>query len=276
MLDPPERDHASKFKRAVTDSGSEIVARDDKPGVSNLLDILSAITGTDVPTLEAGYVGKGYGALKTDVAEAVIEGLRADPGALRRARSTIARELARLLDRGAERARAMAAPGARRGARAARRHRQLMTQRRLSSGPNAPALQRVRLRVGLGVVRRRRRELVADERRDAGADHGRAVGLALDARARARPGCRTGSRSRRCRLWVRNEFSRFQVPSTRVVDVDVASRLVGRHALSASTSCRRPACRGTGSCPRGARACRGSPSRSAPCRSPMSPVQCEM
>ena len=93
----------------VTDSGSEIVARNDKPGVSNLLDILSAITGSDVPTLEAGYVGKGYGALKTDVAEAVIEGLA--PIQARYAELIDDRaELARLLQRGAERARAMAAP----------------------------------------------------------------------------------------------------------------------------------------------------------------------
>ncbi len=108
MLDPPDM-IMRKFKRAVTDSGSEIVARNDKPGVSNLLDILSAITGSDVPTLEAGYVGKGYGALKTDVAEAVIEGLA--PIQTRYAELIDDRaELARLLQRGAERARAMAAP----------------------------------------------------------------------------------------------------------------------------------------------------------------------
>ena len=108
MLDPPDL-IMRKFKRAVTDSGSEIVARNDKPGVSNLLDILSAITGSDVPTLEAGYVGKGYGALKTDVAEAVIEGLA--PIQTRYAELIDDRaELARLLQRGAERARAMAAP----------------------------------------------------------------------------------------------------------------------------------------------------------------------
>ena len=108
MLDPPDL-IMRKFKRAVTDSGSEIVARTDKPGVSNLLDILSAITGSDVPTLEAGYVGKGYGALKTDVAEAVIEGLA--PIQARYAELIDDRaELARLLQRGAERARAMAAP----------------------------------------------------------------------------------------------------------------------------------------------------------------------
>jgi len=98
-----------RFKRAVTDSGSEIVARPDKPGVSNLLDILSAVSGSDLGTLEDGYTGKGYGALKVDVAEAVIEGLR--PIQARYAELDADRgELARMLDRGAERAREIANP----------------------------------------------------------------------------------------------------------------------------------------------------------------------
>ena len=108
VLDPPEV-ILKKFKRAVTDSGSEIVARDDKPGVSNLLDILSAVTGSELSALEAGYAGKGYGALKVDVAEAVIEALRP----IQERYTELARdpaELARLLDRGAERARAIANP----------------------------------------------------------------------------------------------------------------------------------------------------------------------
>jgi tryptophanyl-tRNA synthetase len=108
VLDPADV-IMKKFKRAVTDSGSEIVSRDDKPGVSNLLDILSAITGTDVATLERGYEGKGYGALKVDVAEAVIEALR--PIQERYAELVGDRaEIERLLDRGAERARAIAHP----------------------------------------------------------------------------------------------------------------------------------------------------------------------
>jgi tryptophanyl-tRNA synthetase len=108
MLDAPDV-ILKKFKRAVTDSGSEIVARDDKPGISNLLDILSALTGSDVSALAASYEGKGYGALKVDVAEAVIEGLRpiqARYGELAADRA----ELARMLDRGAERAREIADP----------------------------------------------------------------------------------------------------------------------------------------------------------------------
>ena len=108
VLDPPDV-ILKKFKRAVTDSGSEIVSREDKPGVSNLLDILSAITGTDVAALERGYEGKGYGALKVDVAEAVIEALR--PIQQRYSELVGDRaELERLLDRGAERARAIAHP----------------------------------------------------------------------------------------------------------------------------------------------------------------------
>jgi tryptophanyl-tRNA synthetase len=108
MLDPPDV-ILKRFKRAVTDSGSEIVARPDKPGISNLLDILSALTGSDVATLESGYAGRGYGALKVDVAEAVIEGLR--PIQARYAELEQDRgELARMLDRGAERARELADP----------------------------------------------------------------------------------------------------------------------------------------------------------------------
>jgi tryptophanyl-tRNA synthetase len=108
LLDTPDT-ILKKFKRAVTDSGSEIVADEDKPGISNLLDILSAVTGSELATLEAGYVGKGYGALKVDVAEAVIEALRPIQG--RYAELAADRgELARILDRGAERAREMANP----------------------------------------------------------------------------------------------------------------------------------------------------------------------
>jgi tryptophanyl-tRNA synthetase len=61
-----------KVKRCVTDSGSEIVVRDDKPGVSNLLNILSATTDVPTPLLEEQYRSLGYGRLKTDVADAVV------------------------------------------------------------------------------------------------------------------------------------------------------------------------------------------------------------
>jgi tryptophanyl-tRNA synthetase len=62
-----------KIKSAVTDTGREVVASDDKPGITNLLTILSVATGKAVPELEAAYAGKGYGDFKADVAEAVVE-----------------------------------------------------------------------------------------------------------------------------------------------------------------------------------------------------------
>ncbi len=72
MLDPPSVS-AKKVRSAVTDSGSEVrYDPETKPGVSNLLTILSALTGTGVADLEAEYAGRGYGALKGDLAEAVV------------------------------------------------------------------------------------------------------------------------------------------------------------------------------------------------------------
>ncbi|GAA3841362.1 tryptophan--tRNA ligase [Sphaerisporangium flaviroseum] len=63
-----------KVMRAVTDTGSEVVADpENKPGVTNLLRIQSAVTGVPVPELEARYAGLGYGAFKKDVAEAVVD-----------------------------------------------------------------------------------------------------------------------------------------------------------------------------------------------------------
>lgn len=63
-----------KIKSAVTDTGREVVFdEDDKPGVSNLLTILSACTGKEVSELQDAYAGKGYGDFKADVAEAVVE-----------------------------------------------------------------------------------------------------------------------------------------------------------------------------------------------------------
>ncbi len=72
ILDKPE-DIRRKLKRAVTDSDGIIrYDRENKPGVSNLLDILAAITGEDTDALVARFEGKGYGVLKDEVAEAVI------------------------------------------------------------------------------------------------------------------------------------------------------------------------------------------------------------
>jgi tryptophanyl-tRNA synthetase len=96
-----------KFKRAVTDNDAEVrYDRAAKPGVSNLLDILSACSGTPVDTLAASY--SQYGPLKKDTAEAVIsvvEPVRARYGELMADRG----ELTRLLRIGNDRARAVAA-----------------------------------------------------------------------------------------------------------------------------------------------------------------------
>lgn len=60
-----------RFKRAVTDSGNEICMRDDKPGISNLLTIYSAIENKPVEACEREFAGQGYGAFKIAVGEAV-------------------------------------------------------------------------------------------------------------------------------------------------------------------------------------------------------------
>ncbi len=64
-----------KFKRAVTDSGSEIVCRDDKPGITNLITIYSAFTGATVEEIEREFDGRGYGEFKLAVGEAVADKL---------------------------------------------------------------------------------------------------------------------------------------------------------------------------------------------------------
>ena len=72
VLDDPKV-VVKKIKSAVTDLEREVRSGDDKPGITNLLTILSVATGTGVPELEAAYAGKGYGDFKADVAEAVVE-----------------------------------------------------------------------------------------------------------------------------------------------------------------------------------------------------------
>jgi tryptophanyl-tRNA synthetase len=63
-----------KVMRAVTDPGSEIVAdEENKPGVTNLLRIYAALSDTSVPDLEQRYAGQGYGALKKDLAQALLD-----------------------------------------------------------------------------------------------------------------------------------------------------------------------------------------------------------
>lgn len=60
-----------RFKRAVTDSGNEIVMRDDKPGISNLITIYAAIEGKSAEAVEREFAGSGYGDFKLKVGEAV-------------------------------------------------------------------------------------------------------------------------------------------------------------------------------------------------------------
>lgn len=62
-----------KIMSATTDSGSEIIAREDKMGITNLLTIMSAATGKSVGDLEESFVGVGYGEFKAAVAESVIK-----------------------------------------------------------------------------------------------------------------------------------------------------------------------------------------------------------
>jgi tryptophanyl-tRNA synthetase len=75
VLDPPDV-LVRKIKTAVTDSGREVLAREDKPAVSNLLTIFSVVAEVSVAELEARYEGRGYGEFKKDLAEAVVEFLR--------------------------------------------------------------------------------------------------------------------------------------------------------------------------------------------------------
>jgi tryptophanyl-tRNA synthetase len=98
-----------KFSRAVTDSGTDILRGGDKPGISNLIEILSVIRETAPEEIERGFKGQGYGDFKQAVAEAVVESLapvrerylelRPDEDALEAT-----------LREGADRARAIAAP----------------------------------------------------------------------------------------------------------------------------------------------------------------------
>jgi tryptophanyl-tRNA synthetase len=109
IADPPAA-LRKKIRSAVTDSGRDVRHdRESKPGVSNLIEIMSVATGEAFAEIEARYDGTGYGPFKSDVADAVValldpireryEALRADEAALRR-----------LLSLGAEKARAESAP----------------------------------------------------------------------------------------------------------------------------------------------------------------------
>ena len=108
LLDEPDV-LRRKFKTAVTDSGREVRRGEDKPGITNLIDIMSVATGATPDEIEQQFADAGYGDFKQAVGEAVVEllapiqeryaALRADEG-----------ELLRLLEIGADKARAAAAP----------------------------------------------------------------------------------------------------------------------------------------------------------------------
>ena len=108
VLDPPDVIRR-KFKSAVTDSGRDVVRAEEKPGITNLIAILSVASGAAPEAIEEQYDGQGYGPFKEAVADAVIAmfepvqrryaELRADPG-----------ELERLVRLGAEKARAASEP----------------------------------------------------------------------------------------------------------------------------------------------------------------------
>ncbi|MCE5236193.1 MAG: tryptophan--tRNA ligase [Clostridiaceae bacterium] len=103
MLDEPDT-IIKKCKRAVTDSDASIVYDEEKkPGVSNLLSIYAICTGKTAAEAEADFTGKGYGHLKTGVADAVIATLAPVQGTYRRYMNDKA-ELMRILDDGAAQA----------------------------------------------------------------------------------------------------------------------------------------------------------------------------
>ncbi|MDP8960602.1 MAG: tryptophan--tRNA ligase [Actinomycetota bacterium] len=75
LLDSPAA-IGKKIRAAVTDSGSEVRAGPDKPGITNLLELFCAVTGDDIPTLERRFDGRGYGEFKSELADAVVAFLR--------------------------------------------------------------------------------------------------------------------------------------------------------------------------------------------------------
>lgn len=108
LLEDPKRS-AKKIRSAVTDTGREIIFDvENKPGVSNLLTIYSALTGRSVESLVADYDGKGYGDLKKDLGEVFTEWVTPVQERVRMYLDDVA-SLDKILARGAERAREVAA-----------------------------------------------------------------------------------------------------------------------------------------------------------------------
>jgi tryptophanyl-tRNA synthetase len=109
LLDPPETVR-KKVKSAVTDSGSEVrYDPEQKAGISNLIELLTVVTGDSIKDVEARYDGSGYGRFKSDVADAIVAMLEPIQARYREVRGDTA-ELQRLMQMGAEKARALSAP----------------------------------------------------------------------------------------------------------------------------------------------------------------------
>lgn len=108
LLDDPQRS-AKKIRSAVTDTGREVYYdAENKPGVSNLLRIFSALTDTPIADLESAYAGKGYGDLKKELGAALVDFIVPFQKQVKSYLDDVA-ELDKLLGRGAQRARAVAA-----------------------------------------------------------------------------------------------------------------------------------------------------------------------
>ncbi|MBV8947809.1 MAG: tryptophan--tRNA ligase [Solirubrobacterales bacterium] len=106
ILDDPKT-VTKKFRSAVTDSGTDVVRAPDKPGITNLIEILAAVRGIAPDEVEASFNGSGYGAFKQAVADAVVEYLAPVRERYQQLRADET-ELERILEAGAEKARAIA------------------------------------------------------------------------------------------------------------------------------------------------------------------------
>jgi len=107
LMDPPDVIRR-KIRRAVTDSGSEVRGGPDKPALTNLLDIYSALAGEPVDEIVRRYEGKGYADLKADLGEVVANALAPIQARIRELEADKSFTL-EVLKTGAERAEAIAA-----------------------------------------------------------------------------------------------------------------------------------------------------------------------
>jgi tryptophanyl-tRNA synthetase len=109
MLDPPDTIR-KKVKTAVTDSGTEVrYDPEQKPGVSNLIELMTVATGETIADVENHYDGTGYGRFKQEVGDALVELLEPIQQRYRELRSDVG-ELERMLGLGAGKARVASAP----------------------------------------------------------------------------------------------------------------------------------------------------------------------